>query len=242
MWGAPPRSSMWGWGAPPPPPPPQGSYGSTGTGCGCCCGSLFVVLLIVVVILIVAGDSIRTGIGDLTEGQKQENLANQHSDPADAYDGKEEEQIPREKLSAEACVRTEQMIQDTLDWISDTETVKQAMEEFYEMTGVQPYLYICDNLNGKGEEITDEEVQNYLRGMYETLYDDEGHMIFVFMEYAVSEYITFLYTGEDANYVLDEDAREIFLTNADRYYTDSSLSDEEYFAKIFRESANQIMK
>ena len=66
-------------------------------------------------------------------------------------------------------------------------------------------------------------------------------MIFVFMEYEESEYITFLYTGEDADSLMDEEAKEIFLTNADRYYTDSSLSDEEYFAKIFRDSADDIM-
>ena len=41
---------------------------------------------------------------------------------------------------------------------------------------------------------------------------------------------------------MDREAREIFLNNADSYYTDTSLSDEEYFAKIFRESANNIMK
>ena len=62
------------------------------------------------------------------------------------------------------------------------------------------------------------------------------------MEYEQSEYIIYLYTGKQADEVMDREAREIFLNNADSYYTDTSLSDEEYFAKIFRESANNIMK
>lgn len=40
---------------------------------------------------------------------------------------------------------------------------------------------------------------------------------------------------------MDSDARGIFLSNADRYYSDGSLSDEGYFAKTFRKSADQVM-
>jgi len=62
------------------------------------------------------------------------------------------------------------------------------------------------------------------------------------MEYADSEYITWIYTGRAADAVMDSDAREIFLSNADRYYTDGSLTDDEYFAKTFEKSADAIMK
>ncbi len=151
------------------------------------------------------------------------------------------EKAAKEKLAENACVRSEQVINDMLSWLSDTESVKREIEYFYQKTGVQPYLLICDRLDGKGGEITDEEAENYLKGMYDTLYDDEGHMIFVFMEYAESEYVTFLYTGEAADRVIDSDAREIFLDNADYFYTDASLSDDAYFAKIFHDSAEGIM-
>lgn len=148
---------------------------------------------------------------------------------------------PKEKLSEDACVRSDQVLKDEVNWLSDVDAVKKEMDYFYRKTGVQPYLLICDRLDGKGGEITDEEAETYLKGMYETLYDDEGHLIFVFLEYAESEYVTFLYTGEKADRVIDADAREIFLDNADRFYTDSSLSDDDYFAKIFHDSADQIM-
>lgn len=148
----------------------------------------------------------------------------------------------REKLGSDACIISNQLIQDELGWIQDKRLVEQAMDYFYEKTGVQPYLLITDNLNGMGGEITDSEAEAAMEAMYASLYDDEGHMIFTFMEYNSSQYITWIYTGVSADSVIDEDAREIFLNNADRYYTDSSLSDEEFFAKVFRNSADTIMR
>lgn len=151
------------------------------------------------------------------------------------------ERTCRAKLAPEACVRSDRVLEDLLDWLSDTEEVTNAMDYFYDKTGIQPYLLICDSMDGKGGEITDAEAEEFLDRRYTSLYSDEGHMIFVFMEYEESEYITFLYTGRDADVLMDGEAKEIFLTNADRYYTDSSLSDEAYFAKIFRDSADEIM-
>ena len=58
-------------------------------------------------------------------------------------------------------------------------------------------------------------------------------MIFTFMEYAPSQYVTYLYTGTAADSVMDADARNLFLDCADRYYADSSLSDAEFFEKVF---------
>lgn len=149
--------------------------------------------------------------------------------------------ITREKLGGEACISTEKVLDDRLGWLTDVGTVKSGIQYFYDKTGVQPYLLLCDSLDGIGGEITDEEAENYLQTLYNKLYKDEGHMIFVFMEYDDSEYITFVYTGRSADSVIDASARGILLDNADRYYTDSSLSDEEYFEKIFRASADTIM-
>lgn len=179
------------------------------------------------------------GISGQVASNKQEDLKNQEeSSSADSGDAVH---TPRKKLDAESCEYMDFMLEDRLGWISDTEIVEGAMNGFYEATGVQPYLIICDNIEGIGGEITDEEALLYLNSFYDSLYGDEGHMIFVFMEYDESEYVTFLYTGKLAEKVMDEEAREIFLDNADYYYTDESLSDEEYFARVFLQSASQIM-
>jgi len=148
----------------------------------------------------------------------------------------------REKLDASVCVSSDAWIDDRLGWLADTGQVTDAMRYFYQKTGVQPYLLICDSLGGKGREITDAEAEEELRLLYDSLYSDEGHMIYAFMEYADSQYITWIYTGRAADTVVDSDARGIFLSNADRYYTDSSLTDDGYFSRIFRKSADAIMK
>ncbi|MCD8083277.1 MAG: hypothetical protein LUE86_07215 [Clostridiales bacterium] len=149
--------------------------------------------------------------------------------------------VAREKLDSSACTLSGQWIGDELDGFRDTRTVTDAMQYFYDETGVQPYLLICDNMDGAGGQITDSQAETYLSDLYDSLYGDEGHMIFAFMEYQTSRYLTYVYTGTAADTVMDETARDTFLNIADRYYTDQSLSDEEYFAKIFTEAADTIM-
>lgn len=143
----------------------------------------------------------------------------------------------REKLAESACITEDVWIDDSLDWLGNDTSVREAMKYFQEKTGIQPYLFITDNLDGKGGEITDKEAETYLAGLYDSLYSDEGHMIFTFMEYAPSQYVTYLYTGTVADSVMDADARNLFLDCADRYYADSSLSDAEFFEKVFEKAA-----
>lgn len=265
------RHSFRGAPPPPPPPPPYpyapswgyrsygrnygGNYGRRPGKNPVVIGCLTVILLFLIFVCVVAF----SGSYMLKKAEKEfsQEKADVQVDaagleqilgknPGESREGFRDvigpERVPREKLEEEACLRNAKTLEDRLGWITDTETVEQAMEYFYETTGVQPYLLICDSLEGKGGEITDEEAEACLQTLYDSLYQDEGHVIFVFMEYAESEYITFLYTGSRADTVIDEEAREIFLNNADLFYTDASLSDEAYFAKIFRDSADSIMK
>ena len=148
----------------------------------------------------------------------------------------------REKLAESACITEDVWINDSLDWLGNDTSVRKAMKYFQEKTGIQPYLFITDNLDGKGGEITDKEAETYLADLYDSLYSDEGHMIFTFMEYAPSQNVTYLYTGTAADSVMDTDARNLFLDCADRYYADSSLSDAEFFEKVFVKAADQIME
>ncbi len=147
----------------------------------------------------------------------------------------------REKLGSDACISVSTVVDDQLYWITNTSTVEKGIQYFYNKTGVQPYLLICDNLGGKGAEITDDEAEEYLDELYDSLFNDEGHMIFVFMEYSGGNYITFVYTGRSADSVIDSEARGTMLDYADYYYYDSSLSDDAYFAKIFTATADSIM-
>ena len=222
-WGSPPpRKSVWGtppppprrsvWAPPPPhrsvwdapPPPPARGYRGAGRRSSGCLG--YLVGLFVVIMIIGGAIAILSRVTEksVSVDQKIQRSVKEkiQDDRYDSWEEEASEHVKRAKLDAEACIRTDGMIKDTLEWLSDTKTVEKAMNQFYKKTGVQPYLYICNKIEGKGGEITDDEAQSFGQSLYDSMYQDEGHMIFIFMEYADSEYATFLYTGAKADEVL----------------------------------------
>ena len=147
---------------------------------------------------------------------------------------------PRQKLSAAQVQLTDSWYDDQLLWIYDEDELLAGLRHFYDETGIQPYLLICDSLDGYGYGPSQSD-EAYIEALYDSLFEDEGHMIFVFMEFAASEYVTYIYTGAAADTVMDAEARELMLDNADRLYYDTSLSDEEFFSELFSETADEIM-
>ena len=147
---------------------------------------------------------------------------------------------PRQKLSAAQVQLTDSWYDDQLLWIYDEDELLTGLRHFYDETGIQPYLLICDSLDGYGYGPSQSD-EAYIEALYDSLFEDEGHMIFVFMEFAASEYVTYIYTGAAADTVMDAEAREIMLDNTDRLYYDTSLSDEEFFSELFSETADEIM-
>ena len=76
------------------------------------------------------------------------------------------------------------------------------------------------------------------------IYDDEGHLLVVFREYPneSSNYIVTATPGYDAEtQVMDEQAREILLDYIDYYYTDTDLSEGQFFQRAFTKAADRIM-
>ena len=146
----------------------------------------------------------------------------------------------RQKLPADMSEEVPYWYDDRLSWIYDEDGLLSGMEEFYEETGVQPYLLICSGLSDPyGPSENDED---YLSGLYDRLFQDEGHLIYVFMEFSPSQYVSYIYTGALADSVIDDEAKSIMLDTADRLYYDSGLSDEEFFSEVFSESAEEIME
>ena len=146
----------------------------------------------------------------------------------------------REKLAADACIESDQWLDDQAGWLDDRDTVVDALRSFYEQTGVQPYLIIADSIDGN-KDYAMGEVETYLNERYDELFDDEGHLILLFCEPYENDYEAFLLVGEDAQQVVDTDGESIFYDAIDRWYTDKSLTDDEYFARVFVASANALM-
>ncbi len=212
-----PRPVMGGRPAPPP---------RRRVGCGCLGGVMFPILIILVVVIVLFSSC---SVMFMSPGY----------DNGYTYEG---DGITRTKLESNLCKESSQWIDDELGWLKSQSSVRKSMQYFYDQTGVQPYLIITDNVNGEGYYLTDDEAKEYLEDVYDSLYSDEGHMIFLFVEFSPSRYVTYIYTGTAAGSVIDSSAREIMLGIADRYYTDPDLTDDEYFETIFETSADTLMQ
>ena len=128
---------------------------------------------------------------------------------------------------------------DELGWINNPSKLTAGMKNFYAKTGVQPHLYITDNINGS-QSPTDAIAEEFAYELYDELFSDEAHLLLIFFEND-NFYRTWYMAGRQAKSVIDSEAGEILLDFIDRYYYDS-LSDEEYFSKAFSEAGERIMK
>lgn len=148
--------------------------------------------------------------------------------------GNEKGLAPLEKgIAAETGYYT-----DELGWIHNSSVLEQGMKLFYERTGVRPYLYLTDKINGK-HDFNANEAQVFLTQKYDELFDDEAHMILLYVDNG-SNYTIWYLAGSQAETVIDYEAASIVKDYVMRYYN-SSYDDDTYFSKVFEESSAKIM-
>jgi len=146
--------------------------------------------------------------------------------------------VQREALPAGSVTETGYFT-DELGWIGNQTQLLNGLKYFYQKTGVQPYLYITDNVNGSHAPSAS-ELDAYARNLYDQLFTDEAHLLLVFFEYNNS-YMDRYVCGTQAKTVIDTEAADILLDCIDRYYYDDSLTDDAFFSKAFTEAADRIM-
>lgn len=146
--------------------------------------------------------------------------------------------VEREKLPAGAVTETGYYT-DELGWIKNETKLLVGMKNFYQKTGVQPYLYITDAING-ASSVTDAEAQAFLNEKYDALFTDEAHLLLLFMENNNGYHIWYL-TGTQAKTVIDREAGDILMDYLDRYYYEDGYTDDEYFSRAFDDAADRIM-
>lgn len=145
----------------------------------------------------------------------------------------------RTKLPAQYCELSSKWYEDELDWIHDENKLMKGLRKFYDETGVQPLLYITDNIDGKARP-TSTDFDKALRAKYYEEFNDEGHVIVCFMESSPSDYASYYYAGAKAKNVLDDEGAEILLDYLDYYYTED-MDDEDFFAVSFSKAADRMM-
>lgn len=128
---------------------------------------------------------------------------------------------------------------DDLGWINNETRLEKGLKYFYNETGVQPYLYLTDNIKGNFYP-SDGELESFANDLYGELFTDEAHLLLVFYEYE-GRYMDWYVTGTQAKQVIDREAADILLDYIDRYYYESNLTDEEFFSKSFSDAADRIM-
>ena len=148
--------------------------------------------------------------------------------------------VEREKLTGVAIEETG-YYEDHLGWIFQSRELESGMKEFYEKTGVHPYLYLTDTVLGNSYPSTD-DLGDYAKQLYEEKFNDNGHFLLVFYE-RNGKYNCGYYVGASALSVMDDEALEILRDYLNRYYyTDTAkVSDEEMFSRTFSDTANRIM-
>jgi hypothetical protein len=144
----------------------------------------------------------------------------------------------REPLPDSAVNETE-YIRDDKKWLNNQKIVKDALRYFYKKTGVQPYLWITERLDGSKDPSWD-QIEAAMEELYKEEFTDEGHLIILFFESQPDDYKTAYLAGSAAKTVIDEEASRILLDYLDRYYYDN-LNEDEYFATVFTKSADRIM-
>ncbi len=130
---------------------------------------------------------------------------------------------------------------DEVGWVSNKSVLTKGLKYFYDKTGVQPYIYIVDTVNGSHNP-SDSDLQNFANDLYDELFTDEAHILLVFFEYTPSRYMNYYVTGTQAKTVIDSEAGDILLDYIDKYYYDSNLSEDEFFSKAFSDAADRIME
>ena len=156
--------------------------------------------------------------------------------------------LERHPLSASACEEIDVWYEEHMSdrCINNTSVLKQGLEHFYDVTGVQPYVVIVESIPDVNGCPTDSEFTNYLKDVYDDVMPDGGHLVIgVFDNSGVVsgdyDWGFGCYAGKDAETVMDPEAREILLDYLERYYTDDSLTDEAFLARAISETGDKIM-
>ena len=147
--------------------------------------------------------------------------------------------VNRERFDSSSYTKSDVYYRDELDWITNPSVLKRGMEHFYDKTGVQPFLFITDNI-GKSGYASDAELEEFGNSVYDKYFDDECHLVVVFYE-KDGKYRSFYVTGTQAKTVIDDEAGEILLDYIDHYYY-SDYEESEFFSRSFSEAADRIMR
>lgn len=152
------------------------------------------------------------------------------------------ETIQKEPLSSDLCDATYDYITDstTDGYFSEAEEAAvDGFEEFYDLTGIEPHIYLADY-----EYYRDIALLNQALDCYYNLFDDEGHLLIYFLCDGY-DYSYQIIIGDDTADILDDSALSVLNDNIG-YYMDIASTDSpedilDSLNQALSDSANDIM-
>ncbi len=145
--------------------------------------------------------------------------------------------IEREKLDLDLNL-TAGYYTDEAGWINNSSQLESGLKSFYNDTGIAPYVYIIDNIDGNYNPST-EELEAFAEEQYEALFTDEGHILLVFWDYG-GYYEYTLWLGAQTGTIMDSEACDILFDYLDYYYYEAD-TDEHFFSYAFADAGERIM-
>ncbi len=191
-----------------------GSSSSSGSGIGCLVAAIFMFLVIGLFLLLGSAGSSSGGVMNST--------ANREALPS-------------------GIVNLTGYYEDNARILNSTATLQSGMKYFYEKTGVQPYLYTTDSIDGNYAP-TDAQLESFAENLYSERFDDDGHFLVLIYDADQDGFGYYYIPGNAAKSVLDDEALGIFegYMNADfdQYYSSTAG----YFSTVFTHTADRIMQ
>lgn len=244
-FGSGPRTSGRGPGMPPPPPgrgpgmypppgvgpgmypPPPRRYRRRPhySGGGCLASVVVWIMILIFVIIMFQSCAMSTG--------------GSAGYTSSSSSGSQRSTIVREKLNTGNAYIND-CVKDELGWFDSVSKTESQLKDFWEKTGVQPYIILRDYDAGLS---TNSAKEQWALDYYDENFDTENIFLFVYFAEADTDndvgYMAYA-NGYQTSSVMDSEAVEIFWNNIDKYWY-TNLSTDEVFVNAFHDTANTIM-
>ena len=145
----------------------------------------------------------------------------------------------REKIENPVAY-TNDCVKDEIGYVEDVSALSRNLQNFYNKTGIQPYIYLKAY---DASLSTDAEKEDYAKDWYDKNIDNEDTFLYVYFEDADPDEVGYMayVNGKEVTSVMDAEAVSIFWNYIDRYWTDGSLTMVQVFTKTFDSTAKTIM-
>ena len=134
--------------------------------------------------------------------------------------------VPK-KMSKIYINPTSSYYEDNAGIVTKTDDLNAEFNSFYELTGVQPYLYTinAENFPKQYGSITKYSLEDFAYDLYLDLFNDEGHWLIVFVKYDDEPYFVWIdMAGDNTQNLINDSFFNRFQRDMQHYLNHATLS------------------